>query len=185
MELLEQSPELLEQFAAGELQAFEALFRQFQSEVYSWVVRIVRDPAAAEDLTVETFWRIYRAHARFDPARSFGAWARRIATNVALDHLKSSAARASQLSDTLEPEATPDSVTYNPAVQREVRERTQLAFRQLPPKLRVIATLALIEEQTHGEIAAALNLSTAAVKSRLFRAIRLLRRKLGNLDTKP
>jgi RNA polymerase sigma factor (sigma-70 family) len=80
--------ELLERFSRGELEAFEALFRQFQAAVYAWVLRIVRDRSAAEDLTVETFWRIYRARARFDPSRPFEAWARRIATNVALDYLK-------------------------------------------------------------------------------------------------
>ncbi|HET6178138.1 MAG TPA: RNA polymerase sigma factor [Candidatus Sulfotelmatobacter sp.] len=182
MELLEQQPELLAQFAAGALEAFEVLFRQFQSEVYSWIVRIIRDPHAAEDLTVETFWRIYRAHARFDPGRSFGAWARKIATNVALDYLKSSRGREVQYGQNLQAEAVPDKTTRNPAIQRELRERTQLAFQQLPVKLRVVATLALVEEQPHGEIAEALNISTAAVKSRLFRAIALLRRKLGTLD---
>jgi RNA polymerase sigma-70 factor, ECF subfamily len=80
--------EVLERFAQGDLNAFEALFRQFEGEVYGWIVRIVRNRGIAEDLTVETFWRIYRAHARFDPERNFGAWARRIATNAALDHLK-------------------------------------------------------------------------------------------------
>src|SRR5271166_5549843 len=88
MDVLEQPTELLERFAHGDLDAFEALFRQFQGEVYRWVVRIVRDPGVAEDLTIEAFWRIHRAHARFDPQRSFGAWARRVATNAALDHLK-------------------------------------------------------------------------------------------------
>src|SRR6185295_17357028 len=67
---------------------FEALFRQYQGNVYGWIVRIVRDPSAAEDLTIEAFWRLYRSRARFDPSRSFGAWARRFAVNVALDHLK-------------------------------------------------------------------------------------------------
>ena len=75
--------EVLQQFARGDLDAFEALFRRHQAQVYRWIVRTVRDPATAEDLTVETFWRIHRAHARFDPARSFEAWARRIASNIA------------------------------------------------------------------------------------------------------
>ena len=60
----------LEQFTRGDIQAFETLFRQYQHEVYGWIVRIVRDPGTAEDLTVETLWRIYRAHARFDTGRS-------------------------------------------------------------------------------------------------------------------
>jgi RNA polymerase sigma-70 factor (ECF subfamily) len=80
--------DLLERFARGDLEAFELLFRQFHRDVYGWLVRLTRNPAAAEDLTVEVFWRIYRAHARFDPSRSFGAWARRIASNAALDYLR-------------------------------------------------------------------------------------------------
>lgn len=187
MELLERPPELLAQFAAGDRDAFEALFRQFQAEVYGWIVRIVRDPAAAEDLTVDTFWRIHRAHARFDPARSFGAWARRIATNVALDYLKSPRTREVQLPENVEPEAAQSWTATqpragNPAIQREVRERIRLALHQLPPQLRIIATLALVEEQSHSEIADALNISTPAVKSRLFRAVRRLRTKLKSLD---
>src|SRR5947207_15914493 len=75
-------------FVEGDVAAFEALFKAYQREVYGWIVRLVRDPSAAEDLTIETFWRIYRSRARFDPSRSFGAWARRFAVNVALDHLK-------------------------------------------------------------------------------------------------
>jgi RNA polymerase sigma factor (sigma-70 family) len=182
MELLEQPAEVLQQFAAGKPQAFEALFREFQGEVYRWIVRIVRDPAAAEELTIDTFWRISRAHARFDPSRSFGAWARRIATNVAIDYLKTAQAQKSQLNVGLSAELKQDPRAENPAIQRELRERTQLAFQQLPAKLRVVAALALIEDQPHSEIAGALNISAAAVKSRLFRAIRLLRKKLRNLD---
>jgi DNA-directed RNA polymerase specialized sigma24 family protein len=53
--------ELLKRFRQGDPEAFEALFRQLQAEVYGWIVRIVRDPSAAEGLTVETFWRIHRA----------------------------------------------------------------------------------------------------------------------------
>src|SRR6516225_7583078 len=70
----------LERFTRGDMQAFEALFREYEGEVYGWIIRIVHDSGAAEDLTIETFWRIYRARVRFDPCRSFGPWARRIAT---------------------------------------------------------------------------------------------------------
>jgi len=182
MELLEQSPEMLHEFAAGDLNAFETLFRQHQAEVYGWIVRIVGDPAAAEDLTIETFWRIHRAHARFDPSRSFGAWARRIASNIAIDFLKTGRVCESPLDENFAA-GIPIPGSLNPAMQRETRERTQNAFQQLPAKLRAVAALSLIEDVPHREIAEALNISTAAVKSRLFRAVRILRRKLANLDT--
>jgi len=176
---MEQSSELLERFAHGDLEAFESLFRQFQGEVFRWIVRIVRDPGVAEDLTIETFWRIHRAHARFDPVRNFGAWARRIATNTALDYLKKSRLEVA-LPEDLPGEAAPD-----PGVQQDIRERIGRVFSQLPAKLRVAATLALIEEQPYQEIADALGISVGAVKLRVFRAVRLLRKQLRELGVEP
>jgi len=184
MEVLEQPTELLEQFAHGELDAFETLFRQFQGEVYRWIVRIVRDPGVSEDLTIETFWRIHRAHARFDPTRSFAAWARRIATNVALDYLKGRQVKTASHETVLVADL-PAAASPNPAVQRDIRERTERAFRQLPAKLQVAATLALVEERPYQEIADALGISTGAVKLRVFRALRLLRKKLQQLGVEP
>jgi len=178
MELLEQHV-LLQQFAHGDLQAFETLFRQFQGEVYRWIMRMVRDPGTAEDLTVETFWRIYRAHARFDPGRSFGAWARRIATNAVLDYLKTARPEIALAQD------LPAAESLNPGVQRDIRERTAQAFRQLPAKLQVAATLALIEEQPYQEIADALGISVGAVKLRVFRALRILRKELRRMGIEP
>ena len=167
--------ELLERFAAGNLEAFEALFREHHKEVYAWIVRIVRDHGIAEDLTVETFWRIYRARDRFDPAGNFRAWARRIATNAALDQLRT-ARRETEL-----PEGLAGAGTADPAVRRETRERIKQALFQLPAKYRLVATLALIEEEPYKNIGEAAGISVALVKVRVFRAVRMLRKKLNSL----
>ena len=168
-----------ERFAQGDLQAFEALFRQFQHDVYRCIIRIVRRPEIAEDLTVETFWRIYRAHARFDPSRSFGAWARRIATNAALDYLNRTPLEVALSEDTAAPKAA------DAAVQADVRRRIERAFSRLPADLQITATLALIEEEPYEEIAASLGVPVGTVKSRVFRAIRLLRKALKGVEIEP
>jgi RNA polymerase sigma-70 factor, ECF subfamily len=59
------------------------------------------------------------------------------------------------------------------------------AFRKLPPKLQIVATLALIEELPYAEIADALHLPVGTVKSRSFRAIHALRKELARLDIEP
>ncbi|MBZ5553450.1 MAG: RNA polymerase sigma factor [Acidobacteriia bacterium] len=171
--------ELLERFTRGDLDAFEMLFRQFQGEVYRWIARILRDPRTAEDVTLETFWRIYRARSRFDPKRSFGAWARRIATNAALDHLKT-ARREVPLPQQLPERPTPDGIA-----RQDVCDAVHRAFFRLPAKLRAVATLALVEELPLSEIGGALGISVAAVKSRQFRAVRLLRKELLRLGVEP
>src|SRR5512143_1155172 len=167
--------DLLERFAQGEIDAFEILVRQFQGEIYGWSVRIVRDPGIAEDLTVETLWRIYRSRKRFRPDGNFGAWARRIATNLAIDYLRT---RHSEQALAVEPEGRAES---DHLLQEETQAKIQQAFRRLPPKLQVAATLALVEEQSYDEIADALGTSVGAVKLRVFRAVRLLRKRLRHL----
>ena len=167
--------DLLQRFALGEIDAFETLVHQFQGEIYAWTVRIVRDPGTAEDLTVETLWRIYRARQRFRPDGNFAAWARRIATNLAIDHLR---LKPREESLTTEPAGVPQP---DRLVQRETRDKIQQAFRRLPAKLQVAATLALIEEQPYEEIADALGTSVGAVKLRVFRAVRILRKRLNQV----
>jgi RNA polymerase sigma-70 factor (ECF subfamily) len=159
--------------------AFEALFRLYQRTVSGWLLRIVRNPAAAEDLTVETFWRIYRAHARFEPARGFEAWARTIATHAALDWLRTQRPETELPMDVAAPPAS------DPALSAEIRSKTESAFSRLPPKLRIAAVLAVVEELPHKEVAAALCISVTAVKVRVFRALRLLRKDLQQQGITP
>jgi RNA polymerase sigma-70 factor (ECF subfamily) len=174
---------VLEHFRSGHPEtfphAFETLFRMHQRTLYGWLLRIVRDPAAAEELTVETFWRIHQAHARFDPSRGFEAWARTIATHAAIDWLHRQP-RTEPLLDDIPSPPPPD-----PAITAEIRSKTAAAFSRLPPKLRVAAVLAAVEQLPHKEIAAALGISVAAVKVRVFRAIRLLRTDLQQQGITP
>lgn len=168
----EPDADLLERFVGGDQEAFESLFRQFERDVYGWIVRIVRDAGRAEDALVKAFWRAYRGRARFDTTRSFGAWMRRIATNAALDQLR--AARRHALRPGFD---TPRSAP-GPASD-DLRESIQIAFRRLPPKLQIVAVLALVEEQSYAEIANALELPIGTVKSRVFRATRALKQELA------
>jgi RNA polymerase sigma-70 factor (ECF subfamily) len=165
--------DVLDRFVRGEAEAFESLFRRFERDVYSWILRIVRDPPAAEDVLVETFWRAYRGRARFDPSRPFGAWLRRIATNASLDELR----RARRAAGWRRGDATPTAPSA-PASEG-LRASIRTAFRTLPPRLQMVAVLVLIEERTHAEVADALDLPIGTVKSRVFRAIRALRKELS------
>jgi len=128
---------------------------------------------------METFLRIHRARKQFDPTRPFGAWARRIATNVAVDHLKTLRSEAELPIHISAPQHS------DPVWEREIRAGVRAAFRTLPARLQVAATLALIEERPYEEIAEAIGASPSAVKSRVFRAARLLRKKLERLGIRP
>jgi RNA polymerase sigma-70 factor (ECF subfamily) len=178
----EPARDLLRRFVQGDREAFEALFKQFQGDVYRWVLWIVRDPGSAEDVVVDAFWRAYRGRARFDASRSFGAWMRRIATNAARDHLRSSRRGSSSR---WAPQQAAEEVPAAPGADRDLAEAVGLAFGKLPPKLQVVATLALIEERPYAEIADALDLPVGTIKSRVFRATRMLREELARLGIRP
>lgn len=172
--------ELLERFAAGDVDAFESLFRQYQGEVFRWIMRIVRNRAAAEDLTVETFWRMYRAHARFDCAGgNCGGWLRRIATNVAIDHLRRARPETS----------LPDELANSPGIgaaeQADLHRTIYSALERLAPRLRVVVLLALVEEEPYDEIAKALGISVGAVKVRVHRGVKILRQQLSEQGVHP
>lgn len=170
--------ELLRRFVQGDQDAFESLFRQFEAEVRRWILRIVRDASAADDVLVEAFWRAYRGRARYDSSRSFGAWMRRIATNAARDHLRATRRHAGS--------STADETIPSPeGPDRALGEHVARAFRTLSPRLQVVATLALIEERPYAEIADALDLPIGTVKSRVFRATRALRAELARLGIRP
>jgi RNA polymerase sigma-70 factor (ECF subfamily) len=165
--------ELLKRFKEGDINAFETLFRQFQADVYGWIMQIVRDRGVAEDLTVETFWRIHKARAGFDPDAPFGAWARRIARNLAIDHI-----RTRRPEEEL-PEQLPVLQGLNPALRREMRDGIAHAFRRLPAKLQVAAALVLIEERSYEESALALGESVETIRMRVFRAVRMFAVAVG------
>jgi RNA polymerase sigma factor (sigma-70 family) len=174
---------VLDRFRQGDLDAFETLFHMHQRSVFGWALRIVRDPGAAEDVVVEAFWRMHQAHARFDPAREFEPWARRIATHAALDWLRRRKPESSVSPEMWETVQAPGA--GDAAVAAEIRRKTASAFGRLPPKLRVAAVLAVVEDRPHKEVAEALGITVAAVKLRVFRALRLLRKDLKEQGITP
>lgn len=164
---------------------------------------------------MDAFHRAFRSHAHFDPAGNFPGWIRRIATNLALDHLRSAKrnvplaqedatasgdpyatagansrsapseqalATASQANPGVMRRA-PEHAATDPAMRREAREQIAAAFADLPPKLRVVATLALIEDVPYAEIADALGITEGAARVRAHRAVEVLREKLQHLRT--
>jgi len=186
--------ELLERFARGDIGAFEALFREFQGSMYGWIVRIVRDRDVAEELTVEAFWHVYRAHARFDPDGNFAGWARRIATNLALNSVRDTRYRKLEVSIDApvtidakgEDEKRLDVPEKHPNIEQHLVEETRKkmirhAIEKLPEKQRAAVLLHKYQELDYGEISKILQCSESALKSLLFRAYETLRVELAPL----
>ena len=77
------------------------------------------------------------------------------------------------------------SIEVDSDLQRHIRKQTERAFRQLPARFQAVAIMALVDERPYEEISQALGISMGAVKTRVFRAVRLLRAKLKQLGVEP
>jgi len=150
---------------------FERLFVDYQAPILNYLYRLLGDSALAEDLCQEAFTRAWRAKAQLAKVDNPRAWVYRIATNAARDHMR----RARLL-------AWLPLIGSDPRLALDSHEETSLeaaqmqrALRTLDARYRVPLVLYTCQELSIAEIAAALNLSTEAVKQRLARARRQLR----------
>ncbi len=159
--------------------AFGELVARYQTGVFNVCYRMLHERNEAEDLAQETFMRAYDRLHTFDLEREFGPWIRRVATNLCLNYLESLKATAE-----LDEERDADE-SARPEKQIEVKERSAQirdALASLPPHYRVVVELRHYQDLSYDEIAAELNIPLSDVKSRLFRARKILAEKLHAPD---
>lgn len=179
----------LSQARQGSQAAFVALVSSHAPSVYAHLFRMTGSPEDAEDLAQETFLRAFRAIDTFRGESAFRTWVRRIATNVALNHLS----KKRVLTTTLEmgeegSEYTHDipDHTFSPeAVMHgaQAQEFVENALQTLSPNLRIVFILKELEGYTHEESAKLLGLNPQAVRVRHHRAKKLLAQHL--MDMRP
>ena len=181
--VLVETIDLLDQFRQGDPDAFESLFRLHQRAVYGWILRIVRNPAAAEDLTVETFWRIYQAHARFEPARglrALGAPHRDLrGAGLAPRRRPESELTADLMARSLR------RLAADPGVTAEIRLKTAQAFSAPAAPAAGCGHSGGCRGAAAQRSGRGAGISVAAVKLRVFRALRLLRKDLERQGITP
>src|SRR3954463_13414332 len=93
---------LVERCRQGELGAFEDLYRQHSGRLFSLALRMLGNPADAEDMLQEIFLSAHRKLESFRGEAALGTWLYRLAMNQILDHVRSRAARTGQLTDGLD-----------------------------------------------------------------------------------
>lgn len=166
----------IERARSGDNDAFDLLVGRWSRRVVSLAWTITGSADAAEEIAQETFVRAWERIGRFRSGASFGPWILRIATNLAIDHL-----RHRKRFETFESEME-GLRTDSPHVRAEASEaamRIGKAIAALPEMQRVVAQLFLVEEYDHEEIAAMTGLSRGTVRSHLSIARGKLREALG------
>jgi len=168
--------ELARRAAAGEVAAFEALYRSEHRRLYGVIWRIVGGvDARAEELTQEAFIRAWRALPGFRFESAVSTWLHRLAVNTALMDL-----RARRDAEDLESDDGPLELQPGQRCQIDNQIDLQAAIQQLPKRARAVLVLHDIEGLTHEEIGSALSIAAGSCKAHLHRARQHLRRLLGD-----
>ncbi len=159
----------------GDLEALEALYRAFETPVYSLALRMLRQSEDAEDVLQETFLEVVKSIKQYRGEGHLWGWVRQIAVSKTLMRI-----RRGQLRDTeeLHEEHTPARAGLGlggvPA-----RIDLERAFERLTPTSRAVVWLHDVEGYTHEEIAERMERTVSFSKSQLARAHARLRRLLA------
>ncbi|HVX98035.1 MAG TPA: RNA polymerase sigma factor [Polyangia bacterium] len=173
----------MQRFCRGDEAAFAMLYQRYAAVVLTYLTRMMRDSALAEDVLQTTFLSFVRARGRYEPGTNVKAWIYAIATNAGRDAMRRRRARPERLTDTGAP---PDAVSEgagprDPAAARAVED----ALARLPADQREAVVLHKLQELSFDEIATALGISVGAAKVRAHRGYERLRQLLGPLGGEP
>jgi RNA polymerase sigma-70 factor (ECF subfamily) len=168
---------LVRQAQAGDLVAFERLYRDNERKVFGLCFRLSSDPALAEELTQEVFVRAWRKLSSFRGESAFSSWLYPLTVNVALSERRSRRRRDARIVATEDP-ASMERAPRSPAP--EAGFDLEKAMAALPPGARAVFVLHDVEGRTHEEIAKLLGLAPGTSKAQLHRARRLLREALAS-----
>jgi len=175
------------QLRGGDLDALSTLIARYQNRLYRYLLRLVRQPAEAEDLFQQTWLRVAEKIRSYDPSRNFDAWLFTLARNLAFDHLRrirpqsldQPVSKGSQDGAMVSQLATSDVGPFDQLLAHERATRLADAIENLPVTYREVLSLRFEEEMKLEEIAFVLSAPLPTVKSRLRRSLEQLR---GMLD---
>jgi RNA polymerase sigma-70 factor (ECF subfamily) len=177
---------LLKRLKEGDRAAFARLVEEYSPRIYGQALRMMQDPAEAEEILQETFLQVVKNIENFRGQSQLGTWLYRIATNQALMRLRRKRPPSLPLEDvgqdgleTLLPIADWSKRPEAELLDQEAREQMERAIAELPDSLRVVFLMRDVQGLSTAETAEALDLSLSAVKSRLLRARLGLRNRLS------
>lgn len=179
--------ELMLRVKAGDEGSFANLLSRHRDPVVNFLYRMVQNTAIAEELAQDVFLRVYRARASYEPSAKFTTWLYRIATNVALNHIRDGR-MARQLAAIDDPESevgrelrASEANIEEQLVAQSLGWEVRQAVMALPGKQRAAVLLHKYHDLDYKQIATTLGCSESAVKSLLFRAYETLRERLSHL----
>ena len=180
--------DLMVKCGKGDMSAFELLVRRYQNPLINYIHRSIDDYQRAEDLSQETFLRVFKSANRYEPTASFKSWLYTIATNLSRNEIRNRTRRNTCFLEDLVEEGEDiyhadimRDTRYLPDVLLEKKEQRQIirkALAQLPENQRVALTLVTYQDLRYEEVAEILGCSIGAVKALIHRARQKMKKLL-------
>lgn len=157
----------------GDREAFKQLYEQYAKAMYNICLRMMNNVHDAEDMLQEAFMQVFKSIDHFRGEATIGAWIKRIVINKCLNQLKKHMPNMIDEVDRLEYQA--DEEPVNEAEFALNVKKVKKAIEKLPDGYRVILSLYLFENYSHGEIAEKLGISESTAKTQYMRAKQKIR----------
>jgi RNA polymerase sigma-70 factor (ECF subfamily) len=180
--------EVMLRVKAGDQPAFDYLVQKYRRPLVSFMYRMARNAAVAEDLAQEVFLRVYRSRESYEASAKFTTWLYRIATNLAVNHARDTRHERPEVVVSLDEPDEATGMTMDladgeiTAEQAMVRRERLMGIRRkieaLPERQRLAVVMHKYQQMDYRQIAEVLQLSESATKSLLFRAYETLREQL-------
>jgi RNA polymerase sigma-70 factor (ECF subfamily) len=171
---------LMQRVQEGDDAAFASLYDELAGAVFGTVKRVLRDPAMSEEVTQEVFVELWRTAARFDPERGgVSTWAITLARRRAVDRVRREQSQRDRIDRSATQRASEPDSPDDTVVASIEAERVSRAVAELPDEQRVVIEMAFLDGDSHGEIAARLDLPLGTVKGRVRLGLKKLGGKLG------
>jgi RNA polymerase sigma-70 factor (ECF subfamily) len=171
-------------FQQGSKDAFAEVYNAHYSRLYAFIKKLVEDKEEAQDITTETFVKLWKLHANFNTAENIKAFLYITARNACMDFLRY---RQRQMTNKqefnyvqLQQEGTVSS--SNDEIKTLVLQYIHNEIENLPTQCKRIFKMAWLEGRKNAEIASAMNLTEQTIRNQKARAVKILRLALANYN---
>jgi RNA polymerase sigma-70 factor (ECF subfamily) len=187
---------LVQRIKRGDEEAFREMVERYHARIYSLSYGVLRNAEDAEEATQDSFWTLYRKVSTFDESKKFFSWFYRVALNQAYSRARRRKPVTTVPIEDYKPRfsgdggSSPEFVAWVDGVEDEViakdlAERAEEFIAELPEPYRDVIWMVDVEEMKPSDVAETLDISVAALKSRLHRARLHVRQRLAEATALP
>ncbi|MFC3198197.1 RNA polymerase sigma factor [Parapedobacter deserti] len=163
----------------GDHQAFESLYLQYKRQIYHNLYRLMHHHEVAEELTHDTFLKVWQLRETLDSDRSISAFLQKIAGNLAMDYYRRAARDKRMQEELIRTAALHDPAPGEQLERAESQALVRAVLERLPPKRRAVFALCRLEGKSYAEAAEILGIGVGTVNDHIVKATRFLRAELA------